>query len=176
MSPKEIEDELLPIIEKNPGITLNGMFAYFKERLNGKFPPMYKVVMALRDSKKVKIDSKKKNTGHYLADVKIENEGVAKPPTPRQPTTSGDSSATFTTRFTRNRVEDKRYKLEKNEGAGWKPIDSNDLLEPIQTLYDQCIKMVPLRYRVRDTQDGVIIIERTEVATHSELTELSNAE
>ncbi len=177
MSPKDIENELLPIIAKNPGITLNGMFAFFKERLNGKFPPMYNVVKALKDARTIKIDDKKKNTGHYMADVTITNEGASKPSVARQSSATGsnDSSAAFTTRVSRNRVDDKRYKLEKNEGGGWKPIDSNDLVEPITNLYNQCVKLVPLRYRVRDTQDDSIVIERKETATFTELAELANA-
>jgi hypothetical protein len=175
MSPKDIENELLPIIEKNPGITLNGMFAYFKDRLNGKFPPMYNVVKALKDARTIKVDDKKKNTGHYLADVVISNEGAAKPAVTRTSNTPGDSSASFSTRVSRNRVDDKRYKLEKNEGAGWKAIDSNDIVEPITRLYEQCIRMVPLRYRVRDTQDDSIVIERKETANFVELAELANA-
>lgn len=177
MSPKDIENELLPIIAKNPGITLNGMFAFFKERLNGKFPPMYNVVKALKDARTIKIDDKKKNTGHYMADVTITNEGASKPSVARQSSATGsnDSSASFSTRVSRNRVDDKRYKLEKNEGMGWKPIHSDDIEAPVMRLYEQCIRMIPLRYRVRDTQDDTIMIERKETATYTELAELANA-
>ena len=179
MSPKDIETEIIPIIEKNPGITLNGMFAFFKERLNGKFPPMYNVVKSLKDSKVIKVDDKKKNTGHYLAAVEIANVGTSVPRTPSlkrsSETDSSDSSVVFNARVSRVRVDtNKRYALEKNEGVGWKLIDSNDVEEPIKRLYEQCVRMVPLRYRVRDTQDDSIIIERKEVATHQELTDLIN--
>jgi hypothetical protein len=182
MSPKDIETELLEIIAKTPGITLNGMFAFFTDRLNKKFAPMYKVVQTLRENKIIKIDAKKKNTGHYMADVVIADEGADKPKPPslrrNVPGTSsddGDSSVTFTKRYARNKVEDKRFTLEKNEGLGWKTIHSDDIDTPVMRLYEQCIHMVPLRYRVQDTQTGETLIERKETATHEELTTLQQS-
>lgn len=167
MTPDEIKTAALDIIKNNPGYSLNQIFRHgdpsIETNLNKKFPPFHKVITELRTTGVIKVDDKKKSTGHYMADVPIENVGTAPRPVAQKGDGSAPGSSTeFTGRYRRN-VERKRFVLEKNEGFGWKGVDSNEIEEPIMELYRNVCTMLPTRYRVMDTIEDKLMAEKTDL-------------
>jgi hypothetical protein len=160
MEQSELRTKLLSVITEEPGVTLNGMFAHVKEELSGKFPPVYNTIKALRDDGTIKVDGKKKNTGHYLNDAEIPDTVPKSTATVRQIT--GETPF-----FQKTKKATKRYVVEKNpeptivvDDSKWKLIDEDDISEPMKTLFDQCVRCVPQQYRMRDTTTGTILHER----------------
>lgn len=161
MEKKELREAVLEIIKTNPGVTLNGIFRHengagdqtIEEALCKKFPPMYNVVKELKQEGVIKIDGKKKNTGHYLADVDIP-ENVPKATTSVK---MGGGSVTYERP---KKKATKRFVLEKHENEEWRTVDENDIRGPIDTLFSHCVRLVPQPYRVRDQETNEILDER----------------
>lgn len=159
MEASEIRETLLEEIGKDPGTTKNKLYYGHFEKTIGKFPPMYAVLRELIKEGKVKIDGKKKNTGHYLADVDIPEGVPTSAPSHRRQTTNKSENYYHE----RRRKAKQRFVLEKNEGhkvEDWRLVDENDIQEPIDTLFEQCVRLVPLHYRVRDTKENKTLHER----------------
>jgi len=166
MEADTIRETLLKQIGEHPGATKNQLYreyGKFEEAL-GKFAPMYNILQVLISEGLVKKDGKKKNTGHYLSDAVIPDT------VPKAGTKVANKSATDIAErefYQKRGSGKKRYRLEKNEGKregnkvvpNWVLSDEHDELEPISTLFEQAIDMVPLTYRINDTKEGKIIRE-----------------
>lgn len=154
MNKELLRVRLYELIKASPGITKNDMLDKVKDEFEGiNFSHVYLIVKKFIDDKIVKVDGKKKNTGHYLPDVDVP-EDVSTPLRPQK--TEGEK-----TEYTRpNKKPEKRFVLEKNESNMWRTVDESDISEPISNLFNQCIKLVPLHYRVRDIETDTILHER----------------
>ena len=159
MEANELREKVLEIVGKEPGVTLNGIFkVHLAEKLNNKFPPFYQCIKKLKAEGVVKVDGKKKNTGHYLSDVDIPDNV----PQPGSPPKGREKKNEF---YRNPKKISSRYLLEKNEsGPGsenWRVVDSNDIADPVNKLFENCVRLVPgVHYRVRDSKEGGILHER----------------
>jgi hypothetical protein len=161
MNKELLRAQLYDAIKTSPGITKNEMLDLVKDSYEGvNFSHVYLIVKKLIEDKLVKVDGKKKRTGHYLPDVDIP-EDVPKPVT--------TPAGTTPQKFERNNKPTKRFVLEKNESNTWRTVDENDICEPITNLFNQCVRLVPLHYRVRDLETDTIINERQPQRSVSEL-------
>ena len=154
MNKELLRARLYGLIKETPGITKNDMLDKVKDEYTDiNFSHVYLIVKKLIEDKLVKVDGKKKNTGHYLPDAAVPDTVPVAP----QPYRQNGERAEY---VRPNKKPTKRYVLEKNESNTWRTVDESEISDPITNLFNQCVKLVPLHYRVRDVETDTIIHER----------------
>jgi|GEM_PF-6147042 len=159
MEEESIRKKLLEMLGEKPGSTKNELYYGYFENQGLKFPKMYTSLRSLIEEGKVKIDGKKKNTGHYLADAEIPDNV---PKASSQPK-SKESGATHP--FRKGQKIKGRFVVEKDEGAQdgsscWKYSYDSNVKEVSVEFLENVSKLVPLTFRVRDQETNEIIDER----------------
>jgi len=154
MNKELLRVRLYELIKSNPGITKNEMLDKVKDEFDGaNFSHVYLIVKKFIEDRIVKVDGRKKNTGHYMPDVDIPEDIPTTSQTSKQ---NGEKQEYIRP----NKQPEKRFVLEKNESNVWRTVDENDISDPIENLFNQCVKLVPLHYRVRDVETDTILHER----------------
>lgn len=154
MDKERLRVRLYKLIEGAPGITKNQMLDDVKEDFEGvNFSHVYLIVKKFIEDGVVKVDGKKKNTGHYMPNADIPEDLPKATVSPKK-----DGGQVAYERPIKKAT--KRFVLEKNENNNWRIVDENDIREPIDNLFGQCVRLIPLHYRIRDQHTGDILNER----------------
>jgi hypothetical protein len=154
-----IREKLLEAIAEKPGSTKNELYYGHFEKEIGKFAPMYNVLRKLIDEGEIKVDGKKKNTGHYLKDAEIP-EDVPKATSQPKSKASGAVHP-----FRKGKKAEGRFVVEKNEGQqdgspNWKYSSDFKVKEASIEYMKNVSEIVPLDFRIRDQENNEVIDEK----------------